>query len=64
MLQLLGANAFSPFRLQKRVEQIRRTVAGVTELKAHFVHFVELEQELTSDQHEILLKLLDCQGSY
>ena len=63
MLQLLGANAFSPFRLQKRVEQIRRTVAGVTELKAHFVHFVELEQELTSDQHEILLKLLDCQGT-
>jgi len=63
MLQLLGANAFSPFRLQKHVEQIRRTVAGVTGLTAHFVHFVELEQELSIDQHEILLKLLDCRGT-
>ena len=63
MLQLLGANAFSPFRLQKRAEQIRRTVAGVTGLTAHFVHFVEIEQELTTDQHEVLLKLLDCQGT-
>jgi phosphoribosylformylglycinamidine synthase len=63
MLQLLGANAFSPFRLQKRAEQIRRTVAGVTGLKAHFVHFVELEQELSTAQHEVLLKLLDSQGT-
>ena len=63
MLQLLGANAFSPFRLQKRAEQIRRTVASVTDLTAHFVHFVELEQELTTNQHELLLKLLDSRGT-
>ncbi len=63
MLQLLGAHAFSPFRLQKRTEQIRRAVPAVTGLAAHFVHFVELEQELSIEQHEVLLKLLDSHGT-
>jgi len=63
MLQLLGAPAFSPFRLQKHADRIRRTAASVAGLKAHFVHFVELEQELTTEQHEVLLKLLDSRGT-
>ncbi|MGD8853453.1 MAG: phosphoribosylformylglycinamidine synthase [Gammaproteobacteria bacterium] len=58
MLQLPGAPAFSSFRLHKLLERIRRDVTAVRALDAHFVHFVELEQELTGDQREVLDRLL------
>jgi phosphoribosylformylglycinamidine synthase len=58
MLQLPGAPAFSSFRIQKLLERIRRDVTGIVGLSAHFVHFVELEQELNAAQREVLHQLL------
>ncbi len=58
MLQLPGAPAFSSFRIKKLLERIQREVTGLTGLGAHFVHFVELEQELTAEQTAILQQLL------
>ncbi len=58
MLQLPGAPAFSSFRIRKLVQRIRTAVPEVSGLSAHFVHFVELEQELSAAQHEVLQQLL------
>ncbi len=58
MLQLAGAPAFSPFRQRKLLERIQRLVAEVHSLDARYVHFVELEQELTSAQRQVLEQLL------
>jgi phosphoribosylformylglycinamidine synthase len=58
MLQLPGAPAFSSFRIQKLLERIRQDVTGIVGLSAHFVHFVELEQELNAAQREVLHQLL------
>jgi len=58
MLQLSGAPAFSAFRIQKLSERIRKLAPAVRGLGARFVHFVDLEQTLSSDEHDVLLQLL------
>ncbi len=58
MLQLAGAPAFSPFRIRKLLERARRAVPGVAGLAAHYVHFVELEQDLSGAERQVLDQLL------
>ncbi|MFQ5642731.1 MAG: phosphoribosylformylglycinamidine synthase, partial [Thiogranum sp.] len=61
MLQLPGAPAFSAFRIQKLCQQIRRLAPAVSDLGAHFVHFVDLEQQLDSNAQQVLQQLLGGQ---
>jgi len=63
MLQLPGAPAFSAFRIQKLSERIRKLAPAVRSLGARFVHFVDLEQTLSSDAHDVLLQLLGSKGA-
>jgi len=58
MLQLAGAPAFSPFRIRKLLERIRRFVDGVRGIEARYVHFVELEQDLSNAERKMLEQLL------
>ncbi len=58
MLQLAGAPAFSSFRIRKLLERVRRIAAGVTGLEAHYVHFVEQDQDLTPSELQVLEQLL------
>ena len=58
MLQLAGAPACSPFRQRKLLERIQQLAAEVSSLDARYVHFVELEQELTAKQQQVLEQLL------
>ncbi len=58
MLQLAGAPAFSPFRIRKLLERARQIAAGVTVLDARYIHFVELEQDLTPAELQVLEQLL------
>ncbi|HHH43804.1 MAG TPA: phosphoribosylformylglycinamidine synthase, partial [Gammaproteobacteria bacterium] len=62
MLQLPGAPAFSAFRLQKLCEQVRRQAPTVSDLRAHFVHFVDLEQALGNEAQRVLEQLLGSQA--
>jgi len=58
MLQLSGAPAFSAFRIAKLCERVQQEASGITGLVAQFVHFVDLEQELSADESRVLRQLL------
>jgi phosphoribosylformylglycinamidine synthase len=58
MLQLPGASAFSTFRIRKLIDTIQRAGVPVSTLAAHYVHFVELEENLDADQQQTLVRLL------
>ena len=58
MLQLAGAPAFSSFRIRKLLDRVQQVAAGVTGMSACYVHFVELEQDLTPDELRVLEQLL------
>ena len=58
MLVLSGAPAVSDFRLAKLLASIRTRVAGVEQLDSRYVHFVDLERELSSDETVVLESLL------
>ena len=48
MLELHGAPAFTPARLEKRLATVRATNPGVTGLTATFVHFVDVAAPLAT----------------
>ncbi|HEC27983.1 MAG TPA: phosphoribosylformylglycinamidine synthase [Gammaproteobacteria bacterium] len=58
MLQLQGAPAFSQFRLERLVDNVRLQLAGLSAIYAEYVHFVDLESTLDNQQREILDSLL------
>ncbi|MGD8576060.1 MAG: phosphoribosylformylglycinamidine synthase, partial [Thiohalophilus sp.] len=59
MLQLRGGSALSSFRLDKCLASLRAEVPEVSEVEAIFLHFVDCEQRLDSQQQQILDSLLD-----
>ncbi len=59
MLTLIGAPAFTPARLARRLEPLRSQNPGVTALSARFVHWVDVSGELSSEQARVLGKLLE-----
>jgi phosphoribosylformylglycinamidine synthase len=61
MLILPGAAAFSPFRLERLLRTLQRSVSGaqVRSVGARYVHFVDLEQPLDPREHEVLERLLE-----
>ena len=58
MLTLSGAPALSSFRKQKLLETIRRVDPGIHSLYAEYVHFADIDGELTSREREVLEALL------
>jgi phosphoribosylformylglycinamidine synthase len=53
-----GARALSDFRLAKRLTSIRTRVPAVAALDARYVHFIDLERELTGNEASTLDALL------
>ena len=59
MLQLPGPPAFSVFRLDRLFAGLRGGPADITGLTARYIHFVDLERPLESNERSILEQLLD-----
>lgn len=58
MLILPGTSALSEFRIQKLLARIQQQVESVSSLYAEFVHFADVEGELSGQHHQILEQLL------
>ena len=58
MLTLPGAPAYSQFRLDKFLEDLRAVCPVVTEVAARHVHFAAVERELEPDELRLLKRLL------
>ncbi|MDC0664260.1 phosphoribosylformylglycinamidine synthase [Marinobacter sp. SS21] len=58
MLELRGAPALSPFRSQKLLAQIQAVVPEVAHVYAEFMHFSDLEAELSPAEQQVLDRLL------
>jgi phosphoribosylformylglycinamidine synthase len=58
MLTLSGAPAVSDFRLAKLLAAIRDRVGHVTRLDSRFLHFVDLDRELSGEERGVLESLL------
>ena len=59
MLTLRGSPAFSPFRLARLLDRLRRADSRVAAVAAEHVHFVDLERPLDEAGQEVLARLLD-----
>ena len=58
MLELRGAPALSPFRSQKLLAQIQAVVPEVAHLYAEFMHFSDLDADLSPVEQQVLDRLL------
>jgi phosphoribosylformylglycinamidine synthase len=58
MMILTGAPSLSLFRRQKLLEKLKDYDASITSVSADYVHFIEVQQPLTSSQTETLEALL------
>ena len=58
MLTLRGSSAFSPARLARRNAALADSLPGIRIREATFVHFVDLEGELSAEEQEVLTALL------
>ncbi len=54
----IGSPALSIFRQEKLFNQVQAVLPGVTQLTAHFMHFVDTDKPLTDTETEVLEKLL------
>ncbi len=58
MLTLQGPAAFTPARLARRLERLRRDNPGISAVSARFVHFVDVTAPLDEGATSILSRLL------
>jgi phosphoribosylformylglycinamidine synthase len=58
MIEIAGAPAFTPARLEKRLAGVRVRNPGVTGLSASFAHFVDVDGALLPDDRAVLHRLL------
>ena len=58
MLVLRGAPALSAFRHAKLFNAVSQKVPSVTGLYAEFVHFADMNSELSSEKHSTLERIL------
>jgi phosphoribosylformylglycinamidine synthase len=58
MLTLPGAPAFSQFRLDKFLEDVRALCPAVTALAARRMHFADLDRELSPEELRLLMRVL------
>ncbi len=59
MLISRGAPALSDFRIKKLTARLQPLVTGLQGCYAEFVHFADVEDELTTGQQQILTRLLE-----
>ncbi len=59
-----GSPALSTFRIEKLLAQIQQQVPAVTAIHSEYVHFAEIEGELSAEQQATLEKLLTYGPSY
>src|SRR5262245_65326478 len=62
MLQLAGPPAATAFRIEKLRAELQSFASAVTDVAAHFEHFVHLERALTEREERVLRALLDYGG--
>jgi phosphoribosylformylglycinamidine synthase len=58
MLYLRGCSSLSDFRKRKLLAQCRERVPALSDLRADYLHIVELDETLSSAEQDILEKLL------
>mgnify|MGYP000754097589 CR=1 FL=1 len=58
MLELRGAPALSPFRIQKLLENIQGVIPGVLSVYAEFMHFISVNEDLSPQELNVLNRLL------
>ncbi len=58
MQVFIGSPALSQFRLEKRLIEIQQLVPAVISLNSHYVHFVDVNSNLSESEAAVLLKLL------
>jgi phosphoribosylformylglycinamidine synthase len=58
MIEIAGAPAFTPARLEKRLAGVRTRNPGVTGLSASFAHFVDVDGALLPEDRQVLDRLL------
>jgi phosphoribosylformylglycinamidine synthase len=58
MIEIAGASAFTPARLEKRLAAVRARNPGVTGLSASFAHFVDVDGALLPEDRRVLDRLL------
>ncbi|MBT8141660.1 MAG: phosphoribosylformylglycinamidine synthase [Gammaproteobacteria bacterium] len=58
MLTLHGTAAHSSFRLKKILTQLQDQLPSISSIQSQFVHIAELNAELDSKEHDILVALL------
>jgi phosphoribosylformylglycinamidine synthase len=54
-----GSPALSSFRLDKLLTEIQQQVPAVSCLASHYIHFADIDGELTTEETAILQKLLE-----
>jgi len=54
-----GSPALSRFRLEKRLAEIQQQVPAVSCLSSHYIHFADIDGELTTAETDVLHKLLE-----
>ncbi|MGE3956055.1 MAG: phosphoribosylformylglycinamidine synthase [Vicinamibacterales bacterium] len=59
MLILPGPPALSPFRLQRLHDRLGGDAGGIHGIGARFIHFVDVERELTAAEHALISRLLE-----
>ncbi|NOT83887.1 MAG: phosphoribosylformylglycinamidine synthase, partial [Methylococcaceae bacterium] len=59
MLKIFGTAALSEFRLQQLLLQLQGITSDITAVSAQYIHFIQIEQELTEQEHKILGRLLN-----
>jgi phosphoribosylformylglycinamidine synthase len=58
MLAIRGSAALSPFRIAKLLARLQVSFPGITALEATFIHFVDLDRDLTAEERMRLDALL------
>ncbi|WP_457675846.1 phosphoribosylformylglycinamidine synthase [Thiolapillus sp.] len=58
MLKLRGAPAYSDFRLEKLTRRLAEDLGKPVSLYAEFIHLVELFEDLTDDERQVLDRIL------
>ncbi|MDO6691785.1 phosphoribosylformylglycinamidine synthase [Aliiglaciecola sp. 3_MG-2023] len=58
MLVLRGAPALSDFRVEKLLQRFTSAQLPIAEIYAEYVHFAQIESEITAEQKQVLTQLL------
>jgi len=58
MLKISGTSALSTFRIKKLLQDIQTLEPTITAIAAKYIHFVDTQSSLNSEQSEILNKIL------